>query len=248
MFEPARCQTNAEISAFVHHFQPEVVIHTACAYGRRGESTLQLVETNLQFGLVVLQALQDVDRSVTFINTGTVLLPEVSPYALAKHQFAQWGRLMAAQSSGRLRFVNVLLQHMYGPNDDPSKFTTYVVHACSRNDHELKLTAGEQLRDFIYIDDVVSAYSVLIEQRHRLEPMLDIEVGSGVAPTVREFVETVHRLTASRTKLLFGAVPYRANEAMHCQADISRMNMLGWEPKFDLESGLKKTIALEFSK
>ena len=32
------------------------------------------------------------------------------------------------------------------------------------------------------------------------------------------------------------------------QADISRMNTLGWQPRFDLEAGLKRTIELEFSK
>ena len=69
---------------------------------------------------------------------------------------------------------------------------------------------------------------------------------SGVAPTVREFVETVHRLTSSRTKLNFGRLNYRPNEAMLCQANISHMKALGWQPRFDLHAGLKKTIELEF--
>lgn len=247
-FDIGRCATDDEVDTFVRRVRPEAVIHTACAYGRQGESLLQLVDANLRLGLVILQALQRTERPVTFINTGTVLAPEVSPYALTKHQFAEWGRFLAAQSAGQLRFINVLLQHMYGPGDDASKFTTHVLHACHRNEPALKLTAGEQTRDFIYIDDVVSAYSALLEQRAQLGPVLDIEVGSGVAPTIREFVETVHRLTASHTELLFGALPYRANEAMHCQADIEHMKTLSWQPRFDLEAGLKKTIELEFSK
>lgn len=247
-FDIGRCTTDDEVGAFVRRVQPDAVIHTACAYGRQGETLLQLTDANLRLGLAILQALQRTGRPVSFINTGTVLAPEVSPYALTKQQFAQWGRFLAAQSAGQLRFINVLLQHMYGPGDDASKFTTHVLHVCNRNEPALKLTAGEQTRDFIYIDDVVSAYSTLLEQCDKLEPVLDIEVGSGVAPTIREFAETVHRLTASRTELLFGALPYRANEAMHCQADIERMKTLGWQPKFDLEAGLKKTIQLEFSK
>lgn len=246
-FDIGRCATDDEVDAFVRRVQPDAVIHTACAYGRQGESLLQLADANVRLGLAILQALQRTGRTATFINTGTVLGPEVSRYALTKHQFAQWGRFLAAQSAGQLRFINVLLQHMYGPGDDASKFTTHVLHACHRNEPALKLTAGEQTRDFIYIDDVVSAYSTLLDQSTQLEPVLDVEVGSGVAPTIRQFVETVHRLTASRTELLFGALPYRANEAMHCQADISRMNTLGWQPRFDLEAGLKRTIELEFS-
>lgn len=247
-FEIGRCATDIEVDAFVCRIQPEVVIHTACAYGRLGETILQLADANMRLGLLIMQALQHTEQPVSFINTGSVLEPEVSPYALSKHQFAQWGRMLAAQSAGKLRFVNVLLQHMYGPGDDPSKFTTYVLHACLRNEPTLKLTPGEQTRDFIYIDDVVSAYSTLLDQCLQLESVFDVEVGSGEAPTIREFVETVHRLTASHTELLFGALPYRVNEAMHCQANIAPMNLLGWQPVFDLEAGLKKTIELEYLK
>ena len=247
-FDIGRCTTDAEVDAFVRKVQPEVVVHTACAYGRQGEPSLQLFDANLRFGLLILQALQHSAQPVSFINTGSALAPEISPYALSKYQFAQWGRMLATQSMEKLRFVNVLLQHMYGPGDDASKFTTHVLHACQRNDPVLKLTAGEQARDFIYIDDVVSAYDTLLTQRHQVDAVLDIEVGSGVAPTIRQFVETAHRLTASRTELLFGALPYRANEAMHCLANVERIKKLGWEPAYDLNAGLKKTIELEFNR
>ena len=245
-FDIGRYATDAEVDAFVRQAQPEVVVHAACAYGRQGETSLELFDANLRLGLVVLQALLHAAQPVTLINTSSVLQPEVSPYALSKHQFAQWGRMLAAQSRGQLKLVNVLLQHMYGPGDDLSKFTTHVLHACQRNDSVLKLTAGEQVRDFIYIDDVVSAYDKLLTQRKHLDAVLDIQVGSGVAHTIQEFVKTAHRLTDSRTELLFGALPYRTNEAMHCLADIECMIQLGWRPAFDLEAGLYKTIGLEF--
>lgn len=247
-FDIGRCTTDAEIDAFVIRVQPEVVVHTACAYGRQGETSLQLFDANLRLGLVILQALHQAAQPVSFINTGSALVPEVSPYALSKNQFAQWGRMLATQSGSQCKFVNVLLQHMYGPSDDASKFTTHVLHACQRNDPVLKLTAGEQARDFIYIDDVVSAYDTLLTQRLQLDAVLDIEVGSGVAPTIRQFVETAHRLTASRTELLFGALPYRTNEAMHCLANVARMKQLGWKPAYNLNAGLKKTIEQEFKK
>lgn len=245
-FDVGHCTTDVEIDTFVKKVQPEVVVHTACAYGRHDESSLQLFDANLRLGLVVLQALQYAAQPVSFINTGSALAPEVSPYALSKNQFSQWGSVLAAQSGGQLGFINVQLQHMYGPGDDASKFTTHVLHACQRNDPQLKLTAGEQVRDFIYIDDVVSAYDTLVRQRSQLDTVQDIEVGSGAAPTIRQFVETVHRLTGSRTELLFGALPYRAHEAMHCVANTARITQLGWRPAFDLNVGLKKTIALEF--
>lgn len=245
-FELGRCSTDDEIDRFIRHIQPDVVIHTTCAYGHHGETLAQLSDANLRVGLVILQAAMRAKMPVTFINTGTVLDANVSPYALAKHHFAQWGRFLADQSSHELRFINVRLHQIYGPGDDPSKFVTHVLNTCFRNEPTLNLTAGEQKRDFIYIDDAVRAYSTLLDQLNNLEKALDIEVGSGISPTIRQFVQTIHRLTCSRTELRFGALPYRSNEPMHCQANIKQMKSLGWQPKFDLEQGLERTLELEF--
>ena len=137
---------------------------------------------------------------------------------------------------------------MYGPGDNPSKFTTRVLHACQRNEPELYLTPGEQKRDFIFIDDVVSAYSTILSNVDKFERFSDVDVGSGTAPSIKCFVETVHALTASRTKLLFGAIPYRSNEEMHCQADTAKLTELGWKPAHDLTAGLQKTIEEEIFK
>ena len=246
-FEIGRYANEAELRMFVRGVAPQAVIHTACSYGRQGETLLDLTDANLRLGLALLQALPTtVDAPCLFLNTGTALPAETSPYALSKVQLAGWGHQQAKAAPHRLKFVNVELQHMFGPGDDESKFTTRVVHACHRNEPELALTAGEQTRDFIYIDDVVDAYATLLERSDCLGAAADVPLGSGSAPSVREFVQTVHRLCRSRTRLDFGAVPYRPTEAMHCQADLTLMNGMGWSPHWGLEAGIERMIELEF--
>jgi len=120
-----------------------------------------------------------------------------------------------------------------------------VIRACLRNDPELQLTSGEQRRDFVYIDDVVQAYDVLANRWPELQAPASIDVGSGEAPPVREFVERVHRLTASSTRLAFGALTYRPEESMLYRADVDALQRLGWRPRHSLEEGLRRTIALE---
>jgi len=247
-FDFRRCATDSDIDTFVQQVRPEVVIHTACLYGRRGETALELADANTRLGLLIMQGLLTAGCPATFINTGTALAPEVNSYALSKHQLSQWGRVLASEPKNQIRFINILLQHMYGPGDDVSKFTTFVLRACQGNQPELKLTSSKQRRDFIYIDDVISAFSTLVMRRLDLEQVLDVEVGSGDAVAVREFVETLHRITGSKTKFLFGAIPDRENEPMLCQADLTYMNNLGWEPMSSLEDGLSQTLKLEFHK
>lgn len=244
-FNICRFTSDVEIEAFIDETQPEIVVHTAGAYGRKGETSLHQLDTNIRFGVVIFQSLQRITRPVTFLNTGSALPPNVSYYSLSKHQFAQWGRMCADQSNGHVRFINVLLQHIYGPGDDLSKFTTHVLRACQRNDRVLDLTLGDQARDFLYIDDAVLAYDTLLAHRDKLEVISDIDVGSGDATTIRQYCELVHRLTGSHTELLFGALPYRANEPMHCQANIKKIKQLGWEPTYKLQEGLLKTIEIE---
>ncbi|MEZ9922358.1 NAD-dependent epimerase/dehydratase family protein, partial [Vibrio breoganii] len=70
----------------------------------------------------------------------------------------------------------------------------------------MQLTQGTQRRDFVYIDDVVSAYKVLIQNLINLRDQETIPVGSGVAPTIRELVEVIHSCSNSKSELEFGAV------------------------------------------
>ncbi|PTT90007.1 hypothetical protein DBR42_06820, partial [Pelomonas sp. HMWF004] len=226
-----RASTPAEIAAAVREAAPDAIVHTACSYGRQGETPLHVMNANLVLGTALLQAvLDDATRDtgpVTFLNTGTVLAPDVSLYALSKTQFSAWGAALAAQSPQQLRFIDLRLQQMYGPGDDRSKFTTHVIEACRRDEPRLALTAGEQRRDFIHIDDVVQAYDCVLAQRGNFQASDAIDVGSGEAVTMRSFVELAKQVTGASTVLDFGAVPYRPNEAMLCVANTSRLHDLG---------------------
>nr|WP_199065562.1 NAD(P)-dependent oxidoreductase [Chromobacterium sp. ASV5] len=235
-----------EIAAAVRDAAPDVIVHTACSYGRKGETALDVMDTNLRLGTVLLQAALDTNHQdvspITFLNAGTVLGPDVSLYALSKTQFSAWGSAIAERNPDKLRFIDIGIQQMYGPGDDRSKFTTHVIEACRYNEPRLALTAGEQLRDFIHIDDVVRAFNCILKRRSEFGISDAIEVGSGNAVTMRSFVELVKKVTGATTMLDFGVVPYRANEAMLCVANTKRLHDFGWRPSVSLVEGLKDTI------
>jgi CDP-paratose synthetase len=246
-FKIGRCESDPEINEFISDASPDVVIHTACCYGRAGESPLQIIDSNIFFGISLLSAIKSLEKKVSFINTGTVLSRDVSFYALTKIQFEELGAYISSTPNQSIQFINIKLQHMYGPGDDPSKFTSYVINACKNNVPTLPLTFGDQKRDFIYIDDVVDAYIKIIEGGNNLNKIEKINLGSGIASRVRDFVETAHKLTNSKTELLFGKIPYRDNEEMSLVADIEPLKRLGWIPKIDIKTGIKKTIEMDMT-
>lgn len=228
-------------SLFYKHPNIDCIIHTAATYGRRGESIPDIVATNMMMPFNLLDA--SIKAGVSrFINTDSSLPRSINTYTLAKAQFADWGRYCSGL--GQIQFFNIRLEHMYGPDDDETKFTSHVINACRDNRPELELTLGEQLRDFIYIDDVVAAYRYLISDM-TLAGFEEIELGSGHAVAIREFVELVRTQTNSSTKLNFGAVPYRHNEVMLSVADTIKLASLGWQCKTDLNTGIRKVLEAE---
>jgi len=221
----------------------DAIIHTATCYGRNNESVSEIFSANTEFPLRLLDTGSRAGVEL-FLNTDTILDKYLNLYALSKNQFLQWGKFFSKQ--GKIRFGNIRLEHFYGPDDDPTKFTAHVINSCLNNIPELKLTKGEQKRDFIYIEDVVSAYMVLLEKMDSFDsPFVEFDVGSGKSVSIREFVETAHRLASSETHLAFGAIPYRQGEMMHSEADISSLIALGWQCRYDIEAGLKQVIEHE---
>ncbi|MEZ9877374.1 hypothetical protein BCT06_13770 [Vibrio breoganii] len=214
-------------------YQPDIVINTAALYGRNNESLSSLVIANVDFPTKLLQ-LAEQYNSKAFIHTGTSLPDDVSPYALTKNTFVKLTKFNAKR---HVKFINIALEHFYGPDDDNGKFTSYVINACVTGE-KLQLTQGTQRRDFVYIDDVVSAYKVLIQNLINLRDQETIPVGSGVAPTIRELVEVIHSCSNSKSELEFGAVAMRENELMYSCANLTRLIQFDWKPKYSLESGI----------
>lgn len=223
-----------------------VLVHTACAYGRRGESPDELFEANVGVGLRLLQALLARPAGpACLLHTGTVLAPELNAYARGKRQFADEASRLARQYPQRLQCIELRLQHFYGPGDDATKFSSHVIASCRRHEPALALTDCTQRRDFIHVDDAVSAIDTVLQHRAELPAAATVDIGSGEAPPLRAFVETAHRLLGSRTRLDFGALPPRPHEPALCRADTARLRAWGWRPRHDLASGLQATIAAE---
>lgn len=237
------CYDVADLSAPFKEGKVDAVIHTATCYGRHGETAAEIVEANTAFPLRLLETASHFNTD-TFFNTDTVLDKHLNGYALSKNHFLEWGKLFA--DCQKMRFVNIRLEHMYGPGDDASKFTTHVIKNFLANVAEINLTLGEQKRDFVYIDDVVAAYEILLENAgNQADLFQQYDLGSGKAITIRKFVETVHQLTGSSTHLNFGALPYRENEIMHSAANIERLKSLGWHCQTNVAEGIEKTMHYE---
>ncbi|ULC59748.1 NAD-dependent epimerase/dehydratase family protein [Flaviramulus sp. BrNp1-15] len=221
------------------------IIHTATVYKRENTPLREVLNTNvvLPIDLYELAIKNNVE---VFLNTDSFFnnpkynysfLPE---YTLSKKHVIDWLKLIQAKTC---KIINMKIYHMYGPNDAISKFVPKMIKFMTDNVPYIDTTYGEQTRDFIYIEDVVSAYSLVLDLFDKEDHnFCEYEVGTGMPLSVKGFLLKIKSITNSNTDLRFGELEYRDNEIMSSRADISKLKSLGWQPKFSTEQGLIKLI------
>lgn len=218
------------------------IIHTATFYGRNNESNGQMTYANMYLPQLLLEnAIKN--GCNFFINTDTVLDRFTSSYALTKKQFKDWLQFYTNLQS--IKVVNLQLEHFYGPGTANTNFITLMVQKMLKNETSIPLTKAEQNRDFLYVDDLLSVYDLMLANRHTFSYFEEFNVGAGVNSNLKEILEFIKVNTNSSSLLDYGAIPYRKNELMESNNDVSRLKELGWFQKTSIKEGLLEVIKFE---
>lgn len=126
---------------------------------------------------------------------------------------------------------------VYGPYEHPSRLVAYVVHSLLQGEPAL-CSEGTQLRDFLHVEDVASAFVALMES----DVQGPVNVGSSKAVTIREVVEEIGQQLGRLDLIRFGARG-SDSEPFHFWANTRRLQEeVHWTPKYDLARGIKQTI------
>ncbi len=161
----------------------------------------------------------------------------ISPYSAAKVASTQLLQMLYRTED--LPSVTLRLFLCYGPGQDRSRFLPYLISSCASNE-VINISPGEQLRDYCFINDIVSAVFVVLFNEQSNGRVFNIASGEPIP--IKEIVERVIK-KIGKGKPNFGAVPYRDGENMKLYADIGlAKKVLSWKPEVSLEEGLNKTI------
>lgn len=161
----------------------------------------------------------------------------ISPYSLAKVAATHF--LQMLHSTEKFPAVILRLFLTYGPGQDTNRFLPQIIRSCLEN-NKFPTSAGEQIRDFCYVEDTVRAIlNSLVESEVEGEI---INVASGEPISIRAMITKVSNLIGSG-RPQYGEVLYRPGENMFLYANISKAkSILKWESLTSLDTGLKKTI------
>ena len=135
-------------------------------------------------------------------------------------------------------FAWLRLFSSYGPGDDPSWLLQYLARALLSGQRPA-LTAAQQMWDYIHVDDVAGAMIAVMDAHAQGV----FNLGSGQAHKLERIVTTLRDLVDPCLPLGFGEMPYRPDQVMHLEADISRLTAAtGWVPRVPLDAGLRQVV------
>jgi nucleoside-diphosphate-sugar epimerase len=142
-------------------------------------------------------------------------------------------------ATANIRFAWLRLFSAYGPMDDPSWMIPYLTLRLLRHERPA-LTAGRQRWDYVHVEDAAEAVCRVAATGQATGIF---NLGSGRTATIREIVERIRDLVDPVAELGFGEVPYRPDQVMHLEADITKLTTAtAWTPQTSLDEGLRRTV------
>jgi len=161
----------------------------------------------------------------------------ISPYSFAKTASTHFLQMLHRTEDFPVVILRLFL--VYGPKQDGNRFIPSIIEGCLNND-KFPVSQGGQLRDFCYIDDVVSGILATLTNNNIKGEIINLASGKPV--TIREVVEKIIKITGQGVAE-FGKIPYRVGENMALYADNSKAKeLLGWRPSVTLSQGIFKTV------
>ena len=144
------------------------------------------------------------------------------------------------QNEVKIKIIRIF--NTYGPNMNPHDgrvVSNFIVQALKGEDITV-FGEGTQTRSFQYVDDLVEGTIRMMNSREGF--VGPVNIGNPIEFTMLELANKVIELTNSKSKLVYMPLPQDDPLQRQPIIDLAKKELNGWEPKVQLEEGLKKTI------
>ncbi len=252
---------------FVNDLKPEIVIDAAAFAGgiaRNNSLPVDFISKNLQIQTNLMDASHSANvRKFIFLGSSCIypkhcpqpireeyLLTGIledtnSAYAVAKISGLELIKAYRKQF-GR-KWISLMPTNLYGPFDNFNIESGHVLPALINKmvsavqNYQNAVTlwgTGMAKREFLHTRDLATAVELALE---KYDSDLHLNVGTSKDLTIKELAEMIARLTGYSGEILWDTT--KPDGTPRKILDSSRLEALGWQPKIDLEEGIKDTIA-----
>lgn len=247
-------RSRADLEKIFLAIKPQGIFHLAVSNMFSGvmAPSQDVVADNLLGTINLIEAADKLDYDF-FINTGSFLEygvrtepvkesdkpepPEL--YSITKLAAEQYARVVA--KSKRKPIITLRLFTPYGPAVQKGRLVFEIISKALKNE-DIILSSPNISRDFIYVQDVVSAYLAAAERSKDFAGET-FNVGNGRSTAICTIVDLVMKATQSASVVKWGSHHGAVYDSDFWQADMTKTrSSLGWRPKYGLEDGLRETI------
>ncbi len=171
------------------------------------------------------------------LTENSELIPN-SPYAVAKVASDLYLRYLYKAYGFPATVMRAF--NTYGRRDNSHFFIERTITQMLKGD-KVRLGDKTAVRDWVYIDDHVDGYLKALGNKSAVGEVIQLCTGKGY--TTEETAKIIAKLTGFNGEVIWNATQKRPLDAKILIGDNSKAKkLLGWEPKYTLEQGLKKTI------
>lgn len=241
-----------KVQNIIKQIRPDYIFHLA-AYGVNSTNTdyMNAIETNVVGTINIIQATKSIDCK-KIINIGSsseygnksesiqedMALTPVDIYGSSKAAATILAHQIAADNNANL--ITLRPFGIFGEGEEPHKIFSYIILQVLQN-RNVDLTLCNQLRDYCYIDNIIDACMLTIENNSIQNEIFNI--GSGEIHPLKHYVELLFKHLQTDKRPNYGALSYRTNERWISKPNINKIkSMLSWEPRINIEEGIIKTV------
>lgn len=232
-------------------FNPEVVLHlaTITTAANNTEIIHPMIAANIEFGVLLLDALQRCDNFKLFVNTGSFAEFRFGPdhfdsaylYTATKTAFRAFVKYYADLGRG-FRYITAIPYSVYGGTMTVKRLFDYMAESLDAA-QPVDMTAGEQVLDFIHVDDVAGFFAYVVSHSDEFmalpENGMDFHLGTGIGTSIREVATIMESISDQHCNINWGGRPYRARDIMKAIAPVER-NQTNWKAHISLCEGIER--------
>ncbi len=227
-------------------FQPEVVLHLATfsTSSSNTEIIAPIIDANITYGVKLLDILTQASSIKMFVNVGTFAEYRLGPdkqksaylYSATKSAFRHFLDFYA--DAYAFKYITAVPYTVYGGEDTAKKLIDYMVDSIDAPT-AVDMTKGEQVLDFIHVDDVVNFFLYIVENHSSRPSHEEIHLGTGVGTRVRDLATLIEETHQVRCNINWGGREYRPLDVMRA---VAPHNNIAWKPSISLQQGVQQIM------
>lgn len=238
-------------------FNPELTIHLATVTTARNDTEIikPMVAANIEFGVLLLDALTKCDHMRLFVNVGSFAEYRLGPglfesaylYTASKTAFRAFVDYYSKLAG--FRYITVVPYSVYGGKMTVKRIMDYIYESMD-SEIPVDMTPGEQVLDFIHVDDVAGFFTYVVNHMQKFYSLdkngEEFHLGTGYGTSIREVAAMMEDIVGKKCNINWGGRPYRNRDMMYAVAPIAKnLTLIGWKTNISLKDGIglmKKNI------